>query len=337
MRKKLMVFMLAGSLTMVGFVHRAAAEASEVRIASQYGIAYLPLTIMEHDKLVEKHAKAAGLAGVTVKWAAFAGANVMNDALLSNSLDFSAVGTTSLPILWSKTKGTSHEVKGVCAIASAPHLLNTRNPNVRSIRDFSDKDKIALPAVKVSIQAVELQMAAEQAFGPENVRKLDSITIGRSHPDAMAALLSGTGEINSHFTWAPYSFRELEDPKIHTVLNSFDVLGGPTTTILVLSTKRFHDANPKLYGAFLAAMQEADAIIKRDKPYAAKVYLKMNKDKDSVENIEKMLNDPQLQYTTEPQRVNKFVDFMHRIGTLKEVPASWKDMFFPEVFALKGN
>lgn len=324
------ILALGASLT---FHARFAAAAEEVRIARQYGIAYLPLTIMEHDKLVEKYAAAAGLKDVSVKWSTFAGANVMNDALLSNSLDFAAVGTTVLPLMWSKTKGTPNEIKGVCAIASAPHLLNTNNPKVKSIRDFTKHDRIALPAAKVSIQAVELQMAASQAFGQKNYARLDPLTVTQSHPDAMAALLSGASVIDAHFTWAPYSFLELKDPKVHTVLNSFDVLGGPTTTILVMTTKRFHDAHPKLYGAFLKAMREADETIHKNKPHAAKVYLEANKKSSSLADVEKMLDDPQIRYTIMPQRVEKFVTFMHTIGTLKEVPKSWKDLFFPEVFA----
>ncbi len=32
-----------------------------------------------------------------------------------------------------------------------------------------------------------------------------------------------------------------------------------------------------------------------------------------------------------PLGLEKFVEFMARIGMLKNVPASWKDAFFPEV------
>ena len=38
----------------------AAAELSEINVAQQYGVSFLPLMVMERDKLVEKHAKAAG-------------------------------------------------------------------------------------------------------------------------------------------------------------------------------------------------------------------------------------------------------------------------------------
>lgn len=316
---------------------QARAEVDEVRIAKQYGIGYLPLAIMEHDKLVEKHASAAGIEGLKVTWSSFAGANVMNDALLSNSLDFAAVGTTSLPLMWAKTSGTKQEIKGVCAIVASPLYLNTRNPDVKSISDLTDKDRIALPAVKVSIQAMILQMAAAKEFGDDQVNKLDHLTISRSHPDAMMALLSGKGEINGHFTWAPFQYRELEDPAVHTILNSYDVLGGPATTVVMLGTKRFHDENPKLYQAFLGAVEEATNIINKDKRHAAQVYLDTTKDKDSVDNIVKMLSDPQVKYTTMPKNVSRYTEFMHRMNIIKKMPASWKDMFFPEVFSLTGT
>jgi NitT/TauT family transport system substrate-binding protein len=44
----------------LGFM-RMAAEVGEVRLATAHGIGYLPLIVMEHHKLFEKHAKAAGL------------------------------------------------------------------------------------------------------------------------------------------------------------------------------------------------------------------------------------------------------------------------------------
>ena len=63
----------------------AFAEMTEVKIAKQYGISYLPLMLMEADKLLEKAAKDAGLGDVTVGWLTFAGGPNMNDAILSDS------------------------------------------------------------------------------------------------------------------------------------------------------------------------------------------------------------------------------------------------------------
>src|SRR3954462_297937 len=120
----------------------ARAELSEINVAQQYGIGYLPLMVMEEQKLIEKHAKAAGI-DVKVNWAKFTGGNVMNDALLSNSLQFASGGVGPMVTMWAKTRGNL-DVKGVAAMNSMPIYLNTRNPNVHSLKDFTEKDKIAL-------------------------------------------------------------------------------------------------------------------------------------------------------------------------------------------------
>lgn len=314
----------------------ARAEVSELKIAEQYGISYLPLMIMEDQHLVEKHAKEAGIGDLKVSWAKFAGGNVMNDALLSDSLHFAAGGVAPLVTLWAKTRG-NYDVKAVAALNSMPLFLNTRNPSVKTIKDFTDKDKIALPAVKVSIQAVTLQMAAEKAFGPGQQNKLDRLTVSMSHPDGQAALLSGTSEITAQFSSPPFQYQQLKDPKIHKVLDSYDVLGGPATFNLVWTTTKFKEANPKVYTAFTKALDEAIAMINKDKKWAAEAYLRISKDKDSVENIQKMLEDPEVKFTTTPQNVTKYADFMQRVGSIKAKPASWKDMFFPNVHNLPGS
>jgi NitT/TauT family transport system substrate-binding protein len=38
-----------------------------------------------------------------------------------------------------------------------------------------------------------------------------------------------------------------------------------------------------------------------------------------------------------PKSVMRFATFMHRIGTLKALPTSWKDVFFPEIHQLPGG
>lgn len=313
----------------------ARAEMSEIKIAKQYGISYLPLMIMEDQKLIEKAAKAEGIE-VSVDWAKFAGGNVMNDALLSNSLQVASGGVGPLVTLWAKTRGTL-DVKAISAINSMPLYLNSRNPAVKSIKDLTERDKIALPAVKVSIQAVTLQMAAERQFGPGQEHKLDPLTVSMSHPDALAALTSGRSEVTAHFGSPPFQYEELKDPAIHTVLDSYSVLGGPATFNLVWTTAKFRSENPKLYGAFIKAVGEATALINKDKRWAAETYLRLSKDKAPLPSIEAMLNDPKIVYTTTPQNVMKYVDFMLKIGSIKSRPGSWKDLFFPEAHELAGS
>ena len=313
----------------------ARAEMSEIKVAQQYGIGYLTLMLMEEQKLIEKYAKQAGV-DVRVDWAKFAGGNVMNDALLSGGLQFASGGVGPFLTLWSRTRGNL-DVKAVGAMNSMPLYLNTRNPAVKSLKDFTDKDRIALPAVKVSIQAVTLQMAAEQAFGDGQQNKLDPLTVTLSHPDAQTALLSGQSEITAHFGSPPFQYQQLQKPGVHTVVNSYEVLGGPATFNVVWTTSKFRAENPRLYQAFVQAFDDATAQINKDKRAAAEAYLRISKDKDSLADILAMLNDPAIVFTTTPQNTMKYVDFMYKIGAIKTRPDSWKDMFFPNAQALPGS
>ncbi len=166
----------------------ALAEMSEITIARQPSIGHLPLMIMQERRLIETMAEAEGLGEVKVNYATFAGGSNMNDALLSNTIQFAAGGVPPLILLWSKTAGTSNEVKGVAAMNSMPLLMNVNREDIRSIEDFKPGDKIALPSVKVSVQAMVLQMAAAKIWGDENYGKLDPLTVSMSHPDGLAAL-----------------------------------------------------------------------------------------------------------------------------------------------------
>jgi NitT/TauT family transport system substrate-binding protein len=314
----------------------ARAELTEIKVAQQYGIGYLPLMLMEEQKLIEKHAKINGVPDLKVGWPRFAGGNVMNDALLSNSLQFASGGVGPLVTLWARTRGNL-DVKAVAALNSMPLYLNTRNPNVKTIKDFTDKDRIALPAVKVSIQAITLQIAAEKAFGDGQQGKLDPLTVTLSHPDAQAALLSGQSEITAHFGSPPFQYQQLKNPAIHTVLNSYDVLGGPATFNVVWTSAKFRAENPRIYDAFVKALDEAIGQINADRKAATEAYLRISKDKDTVQDILAMLNDPAIVFTTTPQNVMKYVDFMLKTGSIKVRPDSWKDLFFPNVHALSGS
>jgi NitT/TauT family transport system substrate-binding protein len=314
----------------------ARAEVGEVRIAQQFGISYLPLTVMHHEKLLEAAAAERGLPGLKVAWSQFGAGNAMNEALLSGNLDFPSGGVGPLLTIWSKTRG-HQAVKGVSSLNSMPLYLVSVDPKVRTIKDFGPGDRIGLPAVKVSIQAVTLEMAAAQAFGFDNYAKLDPLTVSMKHPDAMAAMLSGRSEITAHFGSAPFQYQELEDKRAHRVLSSYDVLGGPHTFNVVWTTQKFHDENPKVYGAFLAALDRAMALIKKDPARAAQIYVEEEKSKLAPAFIEKMIREPENVFTTTPQNVMKYAEFMQKTHAIDQAPARWQDLFFPEIHGTEGS
>src|SRR6476620_5892367 len=245
-------------------VDPAAAEVPEIRFARQFSMSYLQFNLMERQHLLEKHAKAAGIPEVKVVWATFNSPAAMNDALLSGSVDIVSGGVPGLLTIWARTQGTPNAVKGIATFSSQPILLNTRNPNVKTIADFTEQDKIAVPAVKISLQAMMLQMAAAKQWGQANFAKLDPLTVGMSPPDATIAILSESAGITSVFSVPPFQFQQLEKPGIHTVLNSYEVFGGPHSFTVAWTTTPFREKNAALYTALVAAFDEATQMLNKD-------------------------------------------------------------------------
>ena len=326
---------LSGLLLMASFAVQA--EVTEIRAAQQYGMSYLPLMIMEDSHLIEKHAKLMGLGEFKASWAKLGGPGAMNDALLSGDLDFGTGGVPALLTLWDKTKGTPGEVRGVGALNNMPVELITTNPTVKTLRDFTDKDKIAVTTIKVSTQALLLEMACAKEFGDDKYAQLDALTVSMAHPDAMIALLAGSGAITAHFSAPPFQYQEVAKPGARSILNSYDILGGPSTFNVIWATSRFRVANPKAYAAFVAALEEAIATINSDKRAAATVYKRMTKTTETIEDLQKILDDPRVEMTLTPNRTMGTAAFMQRIGRIKEKPSAWTDIFFADIHGRPGS
>ena len=321
--------------TLIGAaIQPAFAENEELHLALQPGISYLPLVLLQHNNLIEQEVKAAGLGDVKVTWNKFAGGNVMNEALLSGSLDIGVGGLPPAITLWAKTKG---QVKLISAVSGTPLLLVTNNPAVKSIDDLTDKDRIALPAAKVSTQAVLLQMAAAQKYGIDKANKFDPITVTLSHPDAVAALSSNNGGVNSHFSGPPFQYQELKQTGVHSILDSYDVLGIESTHSVLYTTQKFRDDNPKLYGAFLKALDKTIDKINQDKHAAAAEYVKYSKDAGNADDVYKIITEKHVKFTTTPTGSVKFADFMYQVGSVKQKVNKWQDLYFPEIHSKSGS
>ncbi len=330
-------FIVTAALAALAFPQDARAEATTLRVAKQFGVAYMQYMVMEDQKMIEKQAKAAGLGDVTAEFNQFRSSDVMNDALISGSVDFVSLGIPGLITIWSKTKGTPIDVKAATGLNVSPLMLLVRDPAIKSIRDFKDNHKIAMPAVKVSMQAIILQMAAAREFGDARFDALDHLTVSMAHPDATAAMLGGPSEIAANFSSAPFQYRQMKNPNIRRILTSTDLFDEPLSFNVIATTSKFRRENPKLYGAFLAALKEATDFINADKRRAAEVYLKVTKERTPIEEIMEVLADPAIQYNTKVGGIQSFVSFMAKVGTLKNPPADWKDMFFPEALAGTGG
>ncbi|QGY33154.1 ABC transporter substrate-binding protein [Pantoea cypripedii] len=317
------------------FGSATASAEGQINIAQQYGIGYLILDVVRDQNLIEKHGKEEGL-DIKVNWRTLSGATGLNEGLLSGSLDVVAAGVPPALTLWDRTKGKQN-VKAIAALGSMPNFLLSNNPAVKSIKDLSSKDRIAVPAAGVGFQSRTLQIETARLYGNADYKRFDNITVSLPHPDASAALIAGGSEITAHFSSPPFQYQALEHPDIHKILSSYDVLGGPGTFNLLYTTSKFHDENPKTYRAFFDALAEAEQIIKADKAAAAQTYIRVEKSKLPVAFIQKMIEDPENNFTITPERTFVYADKLYQLGVLKNKAASWKDYFFSEAYTLPGS
>jgi len=320
--------LLAGSL--------AARAEGQIRIAEQFGVVYLLLNVAQDQKLIEKHAKAAGI-DAKVEWVKLSGGSAVNDALLSGNIEIAGAGVGPLLTIWDRTKGRQN-VKGVASLGNFPYYLVSSNPAVKSIADFTDKDRIAVPAVGVSVQSRVLQLASARLWGDKDFARLDKISVALPHPDAAAAIIKGGTEITGHFGNPPFQEQELAgNPQAHIVLDSYQVLGGPASATVLYATEKFRAENPKTYQAFIDALNDAAQFVAANPEQAADIYIKVSNARIDRDLLVRIIKNPQVQFKTTPQNTYALAEFMHRVGAIKNKPASVKDYFFDDAQNAAGN
>jgi len=314
----------------------ARAEVSSLKITKQPGLMYLQIVLLEEKKLLEKHAALQGLPELKAEWVMLSSGGAATDALLAGSVDIVTSGVSNMLLLWGKTNG---EVKAVNAVGGMPFMLVTRNPNVKSLKDFTVTDRIAVPTIRVSMQSITLAIALDKLYNgePGAHEKLLANQVQMGHPDAMAALLTPPNEVNTHFGNPPYQEMELKDPRMHVVLNSIDALGGPAHVTVSFATTKFHDANPKTLKAYLAAIDEASEIIVKDPLAAAKSYLALNKEKFTAEELAAIISQKGAIYQAAPVRTMVYAEAMNKFGYVKKKVTGWKEYFFAELHGRDGS
>lgn len=332
-KRLLTVLGVAATLSTAAIATPAQAE-GKIRIAEQFGIVYLLLNVVRDQNLIEKHGKAQGI-DIDVEWTRLSGGSAINDALLSGNIDIAGAGIGPLLTIWDRTHGKQN-VRGVASLGEFPYYLVSNNPNVHSIEDFTDKDRIALPAVGVSVQARFLQFAAAKRWGADQYDRLDKYTVALPHPDATTAIIAGGTELTGHFSNPPFQYQALENPNVRVVLKSYDVLG-PNSPTLLYATEKFRADNPKTYAAFQAALGEAADFIAANKAEAADIYIRVTGAKIDRGFLLQILENPEIRFTVAPRNTFALAEFIHRVGAIKNKPASWKDYFFDDAITATGS
>jgi NitT/TauT family transport system substrate-binding protein len=314
----------------------ARAEEGRLRIAEQFGIVYLLLNVAQERKLIEKHGKALGQP-VEVEFVKLSGGAAVNEALLAGSIDIAGAGVGPLLTLWDRTLGRQN-VKGVASLGNFPYYLTSNNPAVKTIADFTDKDRIALPAVGVSVQSRILQLASARLWGDAQYNRLDRITVALPHPEATAAIIKGGTEITGHFGNPPFQEQGLAgNPNARIVLKSYDVLGGPSSATVLYATEKFRKESPKTYKAFVNALAEAAQFVRADPEAAADIFIRTNNSSVDRKLLLSIIRNPEVEFKLTPQNTQTLAAFMFRVGAIRNKPASVKDYFFDDAHNAQGS
>jgi NitT/TauT family transport system substrate-binding protein len=307
-----------------------------LRIAEQFGIVYILLNVAQDQGLIEKQGKAQGL-DIKVEFVKLSGGAAVNEALLSGSIDVAGAGVGPLLTIWDRTVGKQN-VRGIASLGNFPYYLTSINPAVKTIADFSDKDRIALPAVGVSVQSRILQLASARVWGDAQYNRLDKNQVAVPHPEATAAIIKGGTEITAHFGNPPFQEQGLAgNPAAHIVLKSYDVLGGPASATVLYATEKFRKDNAKTYKAFVDALAEAAQLVRKDPEKAADIFIRTNQSGIDRKLLLSIIKNPEVEYKLTPQNTFALAEFMHRVGAIKNKPASAKDYFFDDAHNAAAN
>ena len=308
-----------------------------VSFVQQRGLLYLPVDEMVSGGILQQEATKLGLGKIEATVKTLSGPAPVIDALLSGSADYGTAALPSLLTLWDKTHGTPNEVKAVGTVSNGAMVLYTINPNVKTIADFTEKDRIAVPSVRISFNAMMLEMAAEKIWNDPH--RLDHLTVGLGHPDAVAALSAGYGSatITAHIAVQPFTARGLKLPGAHVVADSREVFGGPLTQITLLATKQTKEKNPTLFKAVANALDESIKVANADKRAAAILWKNAQNASESIDDLVALLDDPGFEFTSQPHRIAYFAAFLNRIGSMKAKVGDWKDLFWETAYNQKGD
>lgn len=330
------VALLAGASIVAMAAVAAQAEEGKLRIAEQFGVVYLLLNVAKDQQLIEKHGKEQGV-DIDVEFLQLSGGAAVNDALLSGSIDVAAAGVGPMFTIWDRTRG-GQAVKAVTSLGNFPNYLISNRPEVKTIADLTDRDRIALPAVGVSVQARILQFAAAKEWGEDQFDRLDEITVALPHPEATAAIISGGTEITGHFANPPFQEQELaQNPDAHVILSSYDVLGGPASSTLLYATEDFYQDSPKTYQALLGALEEAAAFVDAHPEEAADIYLKVTGAKTDRKLLLDVITSDEVTFKVQPENTLGLGQFLHRVGAIRTEPTQLSDYFFADPRVQAGS
>lgn len=290
----------------------------KVTIAVGSGIAYAPLTLMKHEKSLEKRFPKTDFVwneGVS-------GGAATRDGMLGQQVQVGVAGIA--PFLIGRDKGVKWKVLGSMGQLSID--LETIDPKIRSLRDLAKSGKsISLPSPD-SGQAIALKALGEDVLG--DPKAFDDQFAPMGHPDAFQALVNGT--TGAAFIGPPFQYQLVEQKGARRLASATDAFGQMTYSAVVL-TEDFYKDYPKFSRELFDALEESLTML-RDRPdEAAQILAELEGGDVTPAQYEKWLTKPETQWSSAPRGYMKNAKFMKKVGLISKAPSDASDLMFPTV------
>ena len=179
---------------------------------------------------------------------------------------------------------------------------------MKTLADFTE-DRIALPAVGVSVQARHPADGGRASVGRQGRGAR------QDHRDAGASrrhrpLLSRATEITAHFCNPPFQYQAAQRGKVRMVLSSYEVLGG-LATFNVFYHRQVPEGEPQDLPRLRRALKEAREINANNAPRARRLHPGRARASTIRRCCAKIIEDPDTRSPSAPQNTFQFAEFMH--------------------------
>lgn len=288
--------------------------AKNITIAYQGGIGYAPVHILEAKKFIEANYDGE----VNVSFVKLDSGAAINEGIIGGTISIGCMGIA--PAISGVIAGIPY--KAISNLCSQSHGLMTGNPEIKSLSDITDTDKIALVNFG-SIQHIFLAMAAEKELG--DAHALDNNVQAMSHAEGMAALESGT--VALHLTSAPFIYQERSNSKYSELSVINEVWPAGNSFLIAMAANSLYE-DTKLYEAVSKAFIQAIEFINANPEETAQIetgYLGLD-----LDTVKSYLDEDDCRFFPEMKGVGDMAAFMFRAG-FTESELNMSEFSFPNV------
>jgi NitT/TauT family transport system substrate-binding protein len=295
---------------------------NKVTIAYQPGLGYFSLVIVKQQNVLEQQ-----FPNTQFEWKALSSGSAIRDSMIANQIQVGGVGIAPFLIGW----GRGVEWRLLSGLNQQDLWLVTKDPQIKSLKDFKPNQKIAVPAPD-SIQAVTLRKGAQKELG--DARALDANLVAMSQPDGLQAL--ERGQVSAQLPAPPIQFQVVEHGG-KAILRSSELFGGLPSGGSLVVMDSFYTQYPAFNQALYTAIENASKLMAEKPDDAAKLLAQDSEGKTTPAEAKQWITHKGVRFTTEPSGYLAYASFMQEAKMISKTPQSMEELVLPPLKGREGN